>query len=245
MHLSYLQNRALLDTLRKLSSTGGLGHIALFNTLAIGHTKHANEQRISCWPFAVKTLRGTNSQDFAFIRPPEISHGAFELRMDNIWFCKVLLLFQVESRSDLGWKRHSCAFVSVLQEYTGPRRPGDSSRLLITLRTFTLLTLLLLSTVLRLLRILSIFYRLIVLILQRGWITVTQKLSTNAACSHKFFMSYQLLQYWVDRHLCLSVTLAPSHSPCARRHATFLAHPATRRRMLVTAIDGGTSIVLP
>ncbi len=103
--LSYLQNRALLDTLQKLSSTDGLGHIALFNTLEIGHTKHANEQRISCWPFAVKKLRGTNRQDFAFIRPPGILHGVFELRMDNIWFSKVLLLFQVASRSDLGWKR--------------------------------------------------------------------------------------------------------------------------------------------
>jgi hypothetical protein len=95
--LLYLQNRALLDTLRKLSSTDALGHIALFNTLEIGHTKHANEQRISCWPFAVKKLRGINRQDFASIRPPGILHGVFELRMDNIWFCKVLLLFQVES----------------------------------------------------------------------------------------------------------------------------------------------------
>ncbi len=134
--------------------------IALLNTLAIRHTKHANEQYISCWPFAVKKLRGTNHQDFAFIRPPGILHGAFELRVDNILFCKVLLLFQVESQSDLGWKRHLCAFVSVLQEYTGPQRPGDSSRLLIILRKFTLLTLLfkLLSTVLRLLRIFSKFY---------------------------------------------------------------------------------------
>jgi hypothetical protein len=133
MHFIVLIEQAhtsALDTRRKLSSTGGRGHIALFNTLAIGHTKHANEQRISCWPFAVKKLRGINRQDFVFIRPPGISHGAFELRLDNIWFCKVLLLFQVESRSDLGWKRHSCTFVSVLEEYTGPRRPGDSFRLL-------------------------------------------------------------------------------------------------------------------
>ena len=41
--LFYLQNRALLDTLRKLRSTGGTGHIVIFNTLAIGHTKHPNE----------------------------------------------------------------------------------------------------------------------------------------------------------------------------------------------------------
>ena len=109
---------------RKLKSSGGSGHIAVFNTLAIGHTKHPHEQRISSWPFKNK-LRGSNRQDYVFIRPPGISHGAFELRMDNVWFCKVLLLFQVESNTDLGPKRHSCAFVTVvLEEYSGPRRPG-------------------------------------------------------------------------------------------------------------------------
>ena len=58
--------------------------------------EHDNEQSISCHPFAKKQLRGANCQDFVFIRPPGISHGAFELRMDNIWFCKVLLLFQID-----------------------------------------------------------------------------------------------------------------------------------------------------
>jgi hypothetical protein len=129
----YLQNRALLATLRKIHATGGKGHIALFNTLAIGNIKHANEQRISCHPFAKKQLRGANRQDFVFIRPPGISHGAFALRMDNSWFCKVLVLFQIDSNTDLGWKRHSCAFVSVLEEYTGARRPGNSIRLLTVL----------------------------------------------------------------------------------------------------------------
>ena len=77
VYLCYLQNRALLNTLRKIRTTGGDGHIAVFNTLAIGHTKHPGEQRISSWPFAVKKLRGSNRQDFVFIRPPGISHGAF------------------------------------------------------------------------------------------------------------------------------------------------------------------------
>ena len=113
-----------MNTLRKLRSTGGTGHVVIFNTLAIGHTMHPNEQRISSHPFAVKTLRGSNRQDFVFIRPPGISHGAYELRMDNVWFCKVLLLFEVESKTDLGWKKYSCAFVSVMEEYTGPQRPG-------------------------------------------------------------------------------------------------------------------------
>ena len=105
----------------------------MINTLAIGHTKHPHEQRISSWPFK-KKLRGSNRQDYVFIRPPGISHGAFQLRMDNVWFCKVLLLFQVESNTDLGLKRHSCAFVTVLEEYSGPRRPGTLKRLLIVLR---------------------------------------------------------------------------------------------------------------
>ena len=132
-----LQNRGLLETLRKLKSTGGSGHIVIFNTLAIGHTKHPHEQRISSWPFPGKKLRASNRQDF--IRPPGISHGAFQLRMDNVWFCKVLLLFQIESKTDLGWKRHSCAFVSVLEEYTGHRRAGELPRILRTLSKFRVL----------------------------------------------------------------------------------------------------------
>ena len=120
--LSYMQNIALPNTLWILHSTGGSGHITVFNTLAISHTKHPLEQRISCWPFASKKLRGSNRQDFVFIRQPGISHGVFELQMDNLWFCKVLLLFQMELKTDMGWKRHSCAFVSAMEEYTGPQK---------------------------------------------------------------------------------------------------------------------------
>lgn len=179
----YLQNRSLLETLRKLKSTGGTGHILVFNTLAIGHTKHPNEQRIACWPFVQKTLRGSNRQDFVFIRPPGISHGAFEFRMDNVWFCKVLLLFQIDSKTDLGWKRHSCAFVSVLEEYTGPRRPCENHNILSTLSCFRQLIIFILH---RLLTLLSHLLMLLVYIFdiadivlfllgQHGWISVTQK----------------------------------------------------------------------
>jgi hypothetical protein len=44
--------------------------------------------------------------------------------MDNIWFCKLLLLFTIETKTDAGMKKHACAFVSVLEEYKGHRRPG-------------------------------------------------------------------------------------------------------------------------
>jgi hypothetical protein len=130
----YIQNIALLNTLWILHSTGGSGHITVFNTLAISHTKHPLEQRISCWQFTSKKLKGSNRQDFVFIRLPGISHGVFELWMVNLWFCKVLLLFLMELKTDMGWKRHSCAFVSVMEEYTGPQRPGNILSLLIILR---------------------------------------------------------------------------------------------------------------
>jgi hypothetical protein len=58
------------------------------------------------------------------VLPPGIRKGDFQLSMDSVWFCKVLLLFSFESASDQGRQQHDCAFVSVLEEYTGLRRPG-------------------------------------------------------------------------------------------------------------------------
>ncbi len=94
------------------------------DTLAIGHTKHLGEQRVSSYPFPNKKLRGSNRQDFVLIRPPGIARGEFELRMDNVWYCRLLLLFEIKSRTDDGIKRHKCAFVSVLEEFTGDKKPG-------------------------------------------------------------------------------------------------------------------------
>ena len=82
-----------------------------------------------CWPFASKKLRKTNRQDWVFIRPPGTPLGTFQLRMDTVWFCKVLLLFSCVSKDDNGSKLHECAYVSVLEEYKGRRRPGCVSRI--------------------------------------------------------------------------------------------------------------------
>ncbi len=38
--------------------------------------------------------------------------------MDNIWFCKLLLLFAIESK-DVGSQHHVCISLFVMQEYTG------------------------------------------------------------------------------------------------------------------------------
>ena len=114
--LGAYQNRALLDTLRVQKSNTNAGHIILYSTLLIGHTDHPGYMRISSWPFVEKTLRRSNRQDMVFIRPPGISEGSFELRMGNIWFCKLLLLFKTRSRTVTGLKDLDCAYVSVLEE---------------------------------------------------------------------------------------------------------------------------------
>ena len=71
-----------------------------------------------------------------------------------------------------GWKRHSCAFVSVMEEYTGPQRPGIILSLLIILRL--LIVRILLS---------SLAYIVSDSTLQHGWTNATQLLFMNAACS--------------------------------------------------------------
>ncbi len=72
----------------------------------------------------MKKLRQTNRQDMVFIRPPGISDGAFQLRMGNIWFCKILLLFKISTMMDTGMQQQECVYVCVLEEYNGPKRAG-------------------------------------------------------------------------------------------------------------------------
>jgi len=43
----------------------------------------------------------------------------------HVWFCKVLFPFSFVSQNNLARKQHDCAFVSVLEEYKGRRRPGS------------------------------------------------------------------------------------------------------------------------
>ena len=124
------QNRALLDTLRVHRSNNTPGHIVLYSTLVIGHTQHAGQMRVSSCPFVPRKLQQSNRQDMVFIRPPGISDGAFQLRMDNIWFCKLLLLFKIHTKTDTGMQYHECAYVSVLEEYKGPRKSGHIMHIL-------------------------------------------------------------------------------------------------------------------
>jgi hypothetical protein len=85
---------------------------------------------IYSWPFVPRKLQQFNCQDYVFIQPPGISDSAFQLRMDNIWFCKVLLLFSINTMTDKGMQTHECAYVSVLEEFKGHRRSGLILRIL-------------------------------------------------------------------------------------------------------------------
>ncbi len=59
-------------------------------------------------------MHRTNHQDMVFILPNGLSNGVLQLRMDNIWFCKLLLLFKISTMTGVGMQEHKCAFVSVL-----------------------------------------------------------------------------------------------------------------------------------
>ncbi len=52
------------------------------------HVGLSTRLEVSSWPFAANNLQKTNRQDMVFIHPPGISDGAFQLRIDNVWFCK-------------------------------------------------------------------------------------------------------------------------------------------------------------
>ncbi len=45
-------------------------------------------------------------------------------RIPHSHFCKILLLFKISTMTDAGMQQHECAYVSVLEEYNGPRKAG-------------------------------------------------------------------------------------------------------------------------
>ncbi len=111
-------------------SAGREGHIALISALVIGNTEKTGVQRVYSHPFVKREdsniRKAPHRQDLVFVRLPGAADGGFRLSIDNVWFCKVLLLFSFESRTDSGTKDHECALVSVQWEYNGAERPGSN-----------------------------------------------------------------------------------------------------------------------
>lgn len=127
---NYFQITALLQTILVAKSAARDGHLHLYSALVIGHTEKEGVQRVYSQPFAQEKRKAGQTrkhrQDLIFIRPPGTPIRGFRLTMADVWFCKVLLLFSFESRTDSGTKYHECAFVSVLWEYEGDERPGSN-----------------------------------------------------------------------------------------------------------------------
>jgi hypothetical protein len=112
----------LLATLKKRDAAKDRGHFRLFGTLAIGHKAHPGFQRVQCWPFKDLFYYGANRQDFVLVRPPGTAGAIFTPTPDNLWYCKVLLLFDMEAETDNGPKEYRCAYVSLLEQLK-PREP--------------------------------------------------------------------------------------------------------------------------
>ena len=118
--------RKLLDSLTVRPAAKDKGHFRLFGTLAIGHEVYTGYQRVQCWPFTKLLYYGANRQDFVIVRPPGTVPETFVLTPDSVWYCKTLLLFQVDmqSKTDSGFKEYQCAYVSVLNQMK-PRMPDQ------------------------------------------------------------------------------------------------------------------------
>jgi hypothetical protein len=114
--------RDLLATLTVRDAAKDRGHFRLFGTLAIGHAVHPGAQRVQCWPFEELLYYGANRQDFVLVRPPGTVADSFVATPDSVWYCKVLLLFDVEAETDSGPKEYQCAYVSLLEQQK-PREP--------------------------------------------------------------------------------------------------------------------------
>ena len=93
-----------------------IGHFSLFSTLEIGHSVYPGSQRVQCWPFTEMRFYGNNRDDFVFIRPPGVE--AFVLAPENVWYCRVRLLFDMSLKVDTSedTSEMRCAFVSVCEE---------------------------------------------------------------------------------------------------------------------------------
>ncbi len=104
---------------------------------------------------------------------------AFQLRMDNIWFCKLLLHFKVYTN---GMVHYDCAPVSVLEKkYKCCRRPGHILQILHIKHYFSCLIFI---------TILSIFYISLVILFPCvthiqlvGWVPIHHRIQAPWICS--------------------------------------------------------------
>ncbi len=167
-----------------------------------------------------------------FIRPLGISDGAFQLRMDNTWFCKLLLLFKIHTKTDTGIQQHDCAFISVFEEYQGPRKAGHimhHDNMHNAYYAYHVLP-----------------YNMIWFIsTQHGWIDVSPPSCTSAKKLHKWCMSFQCPAYW-DAALWFQWTRQGRYRlTCEESQRLFPGLSVIKQKTAVTVVGDGTSTAGP
>jgi hypothetical protein len=126
----------------------------------------------------------------------------------------------IETKTDAWMKKHVCAFVSVLEEYKGHRRPG--------------LLVMHIMHIIHIYHFLHILYILYILhiILFTGWVDACQ-----STIVYERRESAQIL-YVVPVSSRLAI-LEPSPSRCEGNRLTFRAQVVIRHRAAVTDVGGG------
>ncbi len=152
------------------------------------------------------------------MHPPGISHGAFKLRIDNVWFCKLLLLFKIDTKTDSGMKKIDCAFVSVMKGYNSHSRPGTADILHIAY----------------ILQILHILYIMRILYFVKNQILFSIPVTVSSRLGR-----HRLVPVGINRDNAIC------HLRCEGNLLNFLALPVTKHRTLGTDAGGGMSIAWP
>ncbi len=118
------QNRKLLDTLCQKKSNI-TSHIYLNSTLLIWHTNHLGQMCVSSWPFVPKKGSCPIAKTWCLSSSQESLTALFQLRMDKIWLCKVLLFFSINMKTYTGMKTHKClccCAASIVESAGGTKR---------------------------------------------------------------------------------------------------------------------------
>ncbi len=113
-----------------MQSTGNVGMEAL-NVVGQENQKESSMPRTMQGNVAfIKLLltqryqRQVGQVPFKFSEVMLVDCSAGRSRTGGGGFCKLLLLSSINTMTDTGMKLHECAYVSVLEEYKGPQRPG-------------------------------------------------------------------------------------------------------------------------
>jgi hypothetical protein len=167
-------------------------------------------------------IADTNRQNMVFIRQPGISDGAFQLRMGNSWFCK--LLFKISTKTDTGMQQHECAYVSLLEDSGGVKWAKKSRSYCEYCANYVYCAYI-------------AFYDRVSP--QPGWMTSILN-NLSAGNTHKCCMSLHSAPYWEVFPLFQWVRKGQHPLTYEKNQRTFLELLVTKARTAAMDVGGGT-----